>query len=44
MSTRRYGSSLLEYLLALVLKPIDSEKQVLAAELTVGSVSAEVFL
>ena len=44
MSPKKYGCSLLGYLLALVLKPIDSEKQVLAAELAVGSISADLFL
>lgn len=28
---------------AFILKPVDSDKQVLAAELTVGSVSADLF-
>lgn len=41
---KKYGCHLLGDLLALVFKPIDSEKLVLAAEVTVDSVSADLFL
>lgn len=41
---QKYGCHLLGDLLALVFKPIDSEKLVLAAEVTVDSVSADLFL
>lgn len=44
ISLRKYGCRLLGNLLALVLKPADSEKLILAGELTVGSVSADLFL